>query len=138
MVYHSQIQTDSFLELKQATEKNASSLQHLLERASSLKIRMTNAEKSLASLDQQSESLDKWRDCTIRKDSKLEQLEIQDMKKMAELTKLSHIVDELQLEVGMKTNSSGTIHSRLAELEHSMDRSLTTCLDQEMRIKLLE
>lgn len=31
-----------------------------------------------------------------------------------------------------------SIHSRLVELEHSVDRSLSSCLDQELRIQLLE
>ena len=30
------------------------------------------------------------------------------------------------------------IHSRLVEVEHSVDRSLSSCLDQELRIQLLE
>ena len=31
-----------------------------------------------------------------------------------------------------------TLHSRVVELEHSVDRALSSCLDQELRIQLVE
>ena len=193
-LYHAQIQAEGFMDLKQITEKNSHSLQHLLERANSLEVRVTTIEKTQSNLDQKIETFDERRDRVIRNESKLEHLEIQDMKKTADMVELGHKVEELQMEfnmakstsfgntgltsgygtadyshsanVGASSNSSQSIvtplgpdfttrtpygntvvasnqriesiHSRLVELEHSVDRSLSSCLDQELRIQLLE
>lgn len=203
MLYHAQIQADGFMELKENTEKNTSSLQHLLERANSLETRTAAVERFQSSVDQRIESLEERRDRLGRHESKIEHLEIQDMKKSAEVVELGHKVEELQLEMNLVRSSAGTtgltsgygtsevpspfshlsmgpshipamqssstsmvplgssdygpmtssnygnpmnistqrvdsLHSRLVELEHSVDRSLSSCLDQELRIQLLE
>ena len=191
MLFHAQIQADSFVELKQHTEKNASSLQHLLERANFMEVRVATVEKTQSSANQRLKSLEERRDHIGHYENKLEHLEIQDIKNNKEVVELGHKVEVLQqnllessaghtgLTSGYGTseiqgpfshhlvqNNSSTMpslgpdftpitssyrssaaisnkhvesmHSRLEELEHSVDRSLSSCLDQELRIQLLE
>ncbi len=45
-LYHAQIQAEEFMDLKQITEKNSHSLQHLLVRANSLEVHVTTIEKT--------------------------------------------------------------------------------------------
>ncbi len=51
-LYHAQIQAEGFMDLKQIAEKNSHSLQHLLEHANSLEVRLTTIEKTQSNLDQ--------------------------------------------------------------------------------------
>ena len=202
------MQAESFLELKQLTEKNASSLQHLLERTSSLESRTTAVERLQDAVEERVELLDERRERTVdRYDTKIESLEEQAGRLGADLSDLTHRIESMQLEGHNHTMSSGYgtgdipttsgssvifpmgpgvrgrigtmenvgttttaiashgssftpintstslggsggpaltsqriegLTSRLVELEHSVDRSLSSCLDQELRIQLLE
>ena len=105
-LYHAQIQAEGFMDLKQITEKNSHSLQHLLERANSLEVRVTTIEKTQSNLDQKIETFDERRDRVIRNESKLEHLEIQDMKKTADMVELGHKVEEFQMEFNMAKSTS--------------------------------
>ena len=209
-VYHLQIQADSFVELKQAVDKNSASLQHLLERTSSLESRTGAVERLQDALEQRVELLDERREHAMdRYDTKFENIEEQNSRLVINVAELTRKMDDIHLEkiasrhstmssgygtgditgggsssaiyplgtggerVGVLTSSSGTttalaphggtltpitttksslgggslavtpqriesLTSRLVELEHSVDRSLSSCLDQELRIQLLE
>lgn len=212
-VYHCQLQADSFKELKQAVDKNASSLQHLLERMGSTESRASALERHQDALEQRVELLDGQQQRARsfdRYDSKLDSLEEQTIRFSAALSDLTRKLDDMQVEAvatsrsstmptmssgygssnggfplgpgvsgrvgtlgSSSTSSSGqqpptaltpittsaaasatmslgggvgmvtpqrldSLNSRLVELEHSVDRSLSSCLDQELRIQLLE
>ena len=199
------MQAESHLELKQAVEKNSASLQHLLERTSSLESRTSAIERLQDALEQRVELLDERREHTMdRYDTKIENIEEQSSRLVVNVSELTRKVDDIQLETRHSTMSSGygtgdsgvstsavypvgpgggrvgiltsssssgtttalaahkgtlspistsslgggalavtpqrieSLTSRLVELEHSVDRSLSSCLDQELRIQLLE
>ena len=192
------MQADSFKELKITTEKNDASLQHLLERASSLETRTSAIERLQDAIEQRVELLDERRErIADRYDNKIDNLEETTNRLNANVSELTRKVDGLSeshftnlssgygsgeiantstvfpLGSGMSgrigvlntaANTSTTtagiapisfgtnglvrssispqrmesLNSRLAELEHSVDRSLSSCLDQELRIQLLE
>lgn len=198
IIEHAAMQADFFQELKQMVEKNSSSLQHLLERTSSLESRTSAVERLQDAVEARVELLDERREHVVdRYDAKMDHLEEQAGQLNASLSDLNRKVEDLQLESHHHTMSSGyntgdsvlyplgtgskgrglgvmdnlpttsaavgphstlapintstslgggvispqrieSLTSRLVELEHSVDRSLSSCLDQELRIQLLE
>jgi hypothetical protein len=202
MIYHFQIQADFFKELKQTTEKNTSSLQHLQERTGSLESRTSAIERLQDAIEQRVELLDERRERTTdRYDNKIENLEEQATRTNNTISDITQKLEDIQLETvssrhtmssGYGTGDIGTsnamfpfgpgvsgrvgtmntatavaphgsvltpitttsslgpgitavtpqriesLTTRLVELEHSVDRSLSSCLDQELRIQLLE
>lgn len=201
------MQADFLKELKQMVEKNAASLQHLLERTSSLESRTTAVERLQDAVEARVELLDERREHTVdHYDTKIENLEEQASRFASNLSEVTRRVEDIQLETAMSRNTTSTsgygtgdvsgngssvlfpmgpgvrgrvgtlentttttaiashgsgfapisttsslggglsvtpqriesLTSRLVELEHSVDRSLSSCLDQELRIQLLE
>lgn len=108
MIYHFQIQADFFKELKQTADKNASSLQHLLERTGSLESRTSVVERLQDAVEQRVELLDERRERTVdRYDSKIENLEEQAIRINANMSDLTRKLDDIQLE----TDTSHTMSS---------------------------
>lgn len=194
-VYHLQLQSDCYKELKHTVDKNSSSLQHLLERTGSLESRTNTIERLQDVIEQRVELLDERRERTVdRYDGKIDGIEEQTVRLNSSIADISRKVEDMQLEAATMRNttmSSGygtadmmtsfpygqsgripvtttslgphgsaltpittttslggglamtpqrmeSLTSRLVELEHSVDRSLSSCLDQELRIQLLE
>ncbi len=156
-VYHCQIQAESYLELKQDLKKavdknlqNSASFHHLLERTSSLESRTSAVERVQGSI--QLGTIHSTMSSGYGAGY------------MTSGGGSSSDVIPISLEGGMMgvlTNAapSGTLTptsslgggalaivpqqvesltSRLVELEHSVDESLSSCLDQELRLQLLE
>ena len=196
LLYHAQIQADSFMDLKQQTRKNATSLQHLLEQTNFLENRIATVEKVQSSIDRKMVYIEESGYPMESKDKKIiKRLEIQDMNTNVEMVKLGIKVEKLQLEINQfsgntsltcdcettevqaslshhlvgpanvddMANTSSSIvklfnpvtsscggpmimskqhvesmQSRLVELESSIDRSFSSCLDHELRIQVLE
>ena len=191
IVVHAQIQAESFMMLKLHTEKNTSSLQHLLERTNSLETRIASMEKAQSLFDLRMKSSEEKMD-RVEQHRMMEQLDIQNIKGSTNIYELEQKFEKLQQEVntmqssnintgltsgyrtgelhstyghipislasstGISQNTSSSmmalgsefnpmgslrvesLHARVVELEHSVDRSLSSCLDQELRIQLLE
>ena len=110
-VYHAQVQAESF-------DENTT---HILERVGSLETRSNALERLEDALEQRIESLDDRRDSH------------------AEVT-----IDGIQEQATPNTAFNHTIIPNVryiqpqSKLEHSIDRALSSCLDQELRIQLLE
>ena len=164
-LYHTQLETESFAEVKTTVEKTSVGTQHLLERVGSMETRLNAVERLQDALEQRVELIDDRRDRnTDRYGGRIENLEEQNVRMVSSVALLQEKVDAMAtggsgLRVyagGTGTSSSGygtgdsgynsgavnqrvdTLHSRVVELEHSVDRALSSCLDQELRIQLVE
>ena len=166
-VYHCQIQADSHQELKQAVDKNSASLQHLLKCTSSLESRTSAVERLQDALEQRVELLDERCEHAIDHTRISEQdghitsggsssaiITVRGMVGVppnaassgtTALASQGHTLTPITSTGGVGGGALiitpqriESLTSRLVELEHSVDRSLSSCLDQELRIQLLE
>ncbi len=128
-VYHTQIRAESFKEYQQLTIKLNLSFNHLLERVGSLATRSNALERLQDALEQRIEFLDDRRDnhAAITIDSIQEQA----TPNTAFNPTQAPITPNYQLQ-------GFDVPPQFVELEHSVDRALSSCLDQELRIQLLE
>ena len=156
VLYHAQIQTEGFAELKQQGEKNTVAVQHLMERVASLETRMNAVERLQDALEQRVELLDDQRESHIdRYGGRIEVLEHQSGELSTTLTQLQARVDTAKSGItsGYGTETHAGLHSltavanaggfsalqmKVGELEHGVDGALSSSLDQELRIQLLE
>ena len=163
--HHVMIQAAFFTEIKEANEKTATNVQHLMERASSLESRCMAVEQLQDALEQRVQLISDQRERLAEKiDSKVQGLENQTTRINNSVSQLSRKVDELQVgatgpgpSYGMAPLSSGyhtsslplgtvtvtpqridDLQRKVSEVEHSVDRALGSCLEQELRIQLLE
>ncbi len=128
-VYHTQVQAKSFDEIQQSMTKLNLSFDHLLERVGSLETRSNALERLQGALEQRIE-----------------------VKSGTGLTSGYNTGSTAfgHSEVPITPNYQGfgeanvppqrveALHTRVVELEHSVDRAFSSCLDQERRIQLLE
>ena len=163
-MFHCQIQAECFVELKQQTEKNTAATQHLLERVGSLETRLNAVERLQDALEQRVELLDDRRERhSDRYAGRIEVVEDQTARITNSIAQLQKHLDEVRIRgVNSTGQSSGylsssgsgltalgiaanitpqrieTLHSKVTELEHSVDRCLSSNMDQELRLQLLE
>ena len=163
-MFHCQIQAECFVEIKQQAEKNTAATQHLLERVGSLETRLNAVERLQDALEQRVELLDDRRERhSDRYAGRIETVEDQTSKITNSIAQLQKNLDELRIRSGNSTGQSSgyistrgsgltalgvaanitpqrieTIHSKVTELEHSVDRCLSSNMDQELRLQLLE
>ncbi len=152
-VYHAQVQAESFDEIRQLITKLNLSFDHLLERTGSLETRSNALERLQDALEQRIEFLDDRRDNP-------NEITTQHIDESTPNTSmLSASVANAYLTSGYNTDSTEfgsseqlpnyqgfefnvppqrveALHTRVVELEHSVDRALSSCLDH--RIQLLE
>ena len=156
------------MEMRDKAEKSHAAMQHLIERTSVLEARMSAVEKMQDAVEQRVEVLDDSEPSHFlrggREDTLRERLAAVESRVMT----VEHQVKETTLAVrdpnegfphtpstsGYLTGSvagvagaSGTellpqrienMHSRVIELDHAVDRCMSNCLDQELRLQLLE
>ena len=168
-MHHIMIQATFIAEIKQANEKTATHVQHLMERVSSLETRSMAVEQLQDALEQRVQILSDQRERLSEKiDSKVQNLESQTTRINNSVSQLTRKMEELH--VGQASSGlgpsftaaapltsgyhSGTaslgatvtvtpqrieeIQRKVGEVEHSVDRALGSCLEQELRIQLLE
>ena len=171
-MHHVMIQATFFTEIKQANDKTATHVQHLMERVSSLESRSMAVEQLQDALEQRVQILSDQRERLSEKiDSKVQNLESQTTRINNSVSQLTRKVEELHvgqastglgpsftsgapLSSGYHTGSGHTaslgatvtvtpqrideLQRKIGEVEHSVDRALGSCLEQELRIQLLE
>ena len=123
-VFHCQLQAECFVELKQQAGKNTAATQHLLGRVGSLETRLNAVERLQDALEQRVELLDDRRE--MHSDTgRIDVVEDQ-------VAKVTNAVAQLQKQL------NETIHSKVTELEHSVDHCLSSSMDHDLRLQLLE
>ena len=154
-LYHAQIQAEFFLKLKEESEKTTYAAQNLIERVASLEQRFSLAERQLDSYEQRfevqgGESRERKPEQYSSKISSLEQQLTQIQRRIEEVsvgyTASSGYGTDVRTGVlGASTRHSGatpqqfeTLSAKVTELDHSLDRCLSSSLDQELRLQLLE
>ena len=143
------MQADCWMELKDQANRSTRDIEHMGEQISLLEGHMTSVEGLLNALGQRIETLD-------GRPSKLatppETTLIQE-----QIGHLQKTIEGLQRQVGsnimgsmatvempshkitaVKDVNIDTLHTKVAELDHGLDRCLSSCLDQELRLQLLE
>ena len=166
---HVMIQAAFFTEIKEANEKTATNVQHIMERVSGLESRSMAVEQLQDALEQRVQLLSDQRERLSEKiDSKVQGLESLTSRINNSVSQLSRKFEELQVGVtglgpgfGVAPLSSGyhssshplgssgaavtvtpqridELQRKVSEVEHSVDRALGSCLEQELRIQLLE
>ena len=161
-MFHCQIQAECSVELKQQAEKNTAATQHLMERVGSIEMRLNAVERLQDALEQRVELLDDRRERhSDRYAGRIEVVEDQAARITNRIAQLQKQLDETQTSgINSTGRSSGyisesrltslghpssitpqrieTLHSKVTELEHSVDRCLSSNMDQELRLQLLE
>ena len=156
------MQAECFVELKQQAEKNTAATQHLLERVGSLKTRVNVVERLQDALEQRVELLDDRREMhSDRYAGRIDVVEDQTAKATNTVAQLQRRLDEIRIGgrnstgqlsgyisegglsiLGVAANVTPrrieTIHSKVTELEHSVDRCLSSSMDHDLRLQLLE
>ena len=166
LVFHYQIQADCFVELKQQAEKNTAATQHLLERVGSLGTRLNAVERVQDALEQRVELLDDRRERhSDRYAGRIEAVEDQAARVTTTIAQLQKQLDEIRdlsassgyfsgrhttasvtttpAPGAMATPGPGSVFPQRIEtlhskVEHSVDRCLSSNMDQELRLQLLE
>ena len=169
-LHHVMIQASFFVEIKQAHEKTATHVQHIMERVSGLESRSMAVEQLQDALEQRVQILTEQRERLSEKiDSKVQNLESQTTRINNSVSQLTRKMEELHVGqassgLGPSFAGAGAPHSsgyhtgtaslgatvtvtpqrieeiqrKISEVEHSVDRALGSCLEQELRIQLLE
>ena len=154
-LHHIHLQADCWRELQEQANKNTAALEQLHDRVSTVETCMTSVEDLQGALKQRLEVMDNTQtgSLTPRHRGSLTPLSMQD-----QLTQVASVVKGIEtklMESNIRTettlvttgyhslsvnNSSqlDTIHTKVAELDHGLDRCLSSCLDQELRVQLLE
>ncbi len=156
-VYHAQVQAESFDEIRQLMAKFNLSLDRILERVGSLETRSNALGQLQDALEQRIEFLDDRRD----NPNEITTQHIDASTPNTSMPSSSVAVADAYLTSGYNTDSTEfgsseqlpnyqgfesnvppqrveALHTRVVELEHSVDRALSSCQDQELRIQLLE
>ena len=158
-MFHCQLQAECFVELKQQTEKNTAATQHLLERVGSLETQLNAVERLQDTLEQRVELLDDRREMhSDRYAGRIDVVEDQTAKVTNMVAQLQRHLDEITI-IGRNPTSGyssegglpsldvaaniiprriETIHSKVTELERSVDRCLNSSMDHGLRLQLLE
>ncbi len=158
--YHIYLQGDSFAKMTQQQEKNNAAIQHVMERVASLETRMNAAERLQDTIDQRVDLLSDQRERHgDRYGGRIENLEGQALRLTSTVTELQKKVSEIPLvrsglTSGYVTESHAGLHSlgapnataqrieslqaRILALDRSVDRCLTSSVDLELRLQLVE
>ena len=154
-LYHAQIQAEFFSKLKEESEKTTCAAQNLIERVASLEQRFSLAERQLDSYEQRfevqgGESRERKPEQYSSKISSLEQQLTQIQRRIEEVSvgytaSSGYGIDVRTGVLGASARYSGatpqqfeTLSAKVTELNHSLDRCLSSSLDQELRLQLLE
>ena len=167
-ILHAHLQADCWRELKEQVNKNTTALEQLGDRVSATEVRMASVERLGDALEQRIESASNLRaempmvsssshwptqasSSFVAPDQQLAQIIAQVSfleKKVQEFTPRSPSTFGIPPPVGFSSIVEGsqqstvqkidTVQIKVAELEHGLDRCLSSCLDQELRLQLLE
>ena len=154
-LHHIHLQADCWRELQEQVNKNTTALEQLNDRVSAVETCMTSVEVLQGALKQRLEVMDNTQtgSLTPRHRGSWTPLSIQE-----QLTQLACVVKGIEtklMESDVRTKTAlvttgyhslsahnskqlDTLHSKVAELDHGLDRCLSSCLDQELRVQLLE
>ena len=161
---HIMIQAAFFTEVKEASDKTNKNVQHLMERVSGLESRSMAVEQLQDALEQKVQLLSDQRERMSEKiEGRVQVMESQTTRINNSVSQLTRKVEDLQL--GASGGSPGLgfpvssgymslpptgaavtitpqrveeLQRKVGEVEHSVDRALGSCLEQELRIQLLE
>ena len=151
-LHHIHLQADCWRELQEQVNKNTTALEQLNDHVSAVETCMTSVEDLQGALKQRLEVMDNTQTGSLPP-THWGPLSMQE-----QLTQLAFVVKGIETklmesDVRTKTvlvttgyhsfsahNSQqlDTLHSKVAELDHGLDRCLSTCLDQVLRVQLLE
>ena len=165
------------MELKQREEKNADTVQHLMERVSSLETRASAVERLQDAIEQRVSLLDDRKERQVdRYGGRIESLEGQTGKLHHDVSQIQKRLDEAHISpygtystTGLHTNlTSGygselrvmqslggpsplstatgamapqrieTLHTKILDLDHRLERVQSSSIDQELRLQLIE
>ena len=165
------------MELKQREEKNADTVQHLMERVSSLETRASAVERLQDAIEQRVSLLDDRKERQVdRYGGRIESLEGQTGKLHHDVSHIQKRLDEAHISpygtystTGLHTNlTSGyaselhvmqslggpsplstatggmapqrleTLHTKILDLDHRLERVQSSSIDQELRLQLIE
>ena len=166
------------MELKLREEKNADTVQHLMERVSSLETRASAVERLQDAIEQRVSLLDDRKERQVdRYGGRIESLEGQTVKLHHDVSQLQKRLDEAHVSpysgystTGLHTNltsgyASGevhvlqslggasplptaagamgpqrieTLHTKILDLDHRLERVQSSSIDQELRLQLIE
>ena len=164
-VHHIHLQANCYKELKEQADNNTTALEQLNNRLSATETRMASVEQLGDALEQRIEATNNQSGVTFLSDSghwpvqtsssmvpnQLDQIITQVAvleKKVDECVRRvpnefrapSAVGTSLIVESSQQSNLQrlSTIELKVTELEHGLDRCLSSCLDQELRLQLLE
>ena len=164
-ILHVYLQANCWKELKEQADKNTTVLDQLNNRMSAVETRMASVQQLGDALEQRIEATDDQRGVTYLSDSghwpiQTSSLVVPDQlaQMIMQVAALEKKVEEYGRRVpnefgtssavgtGLMAESSqqitlqrlSTIEMKVTELEHGLDRCLSSCLDQELRLQLLE
>ena len=162
-LHHIHLQADCWRELQEQVNKNTTALEQLHDRVSAVETRTSSVEHIGDALEQRIEATSEQSvGLTIPSNGghwpsqQASSVPHQLATMMTQVNILEKKVDEYTRRVpsefvvpsltGLTAESSqqstvyrlDTLHTKVAELEHGLDRCLSSCLDQELRVQLLE
>eukprot|EP00731_Ephydatia_muelleri_P015063 Em0008g783a len=154
-VHHIHLQADCWTETKKQVDKDTSALEHLSDRVSTMEAHITSAEDHQNALRQRVETsgdrtgqghwgslTPSWQDQVTQLNIAVKEVENKLMESEIR-TKISvspgyHSAAKIGSEVCVSTHEIDTVQAKVSELDHGLDRCLSSCLDQELRLQLLE
>ena len=153
-LHHIHLQADCCRELQEQVNKNTTALEQLSGCVSAVETCMTSVEDLQGALKQRLEVMDNTQTGSL---TPTHWGSWTPMSMQEQLTELASVVNGIERKVieseirrTTKSVTSGchslphnsqqldTIHTKVAELDHGLDRCLSSCLDQELRVQLLE
>eukprot|EP00731_Ephydatia_muelleri_P038736 Em0885g1a len=150
---HASLQADSWAQLNDIVASNSMAIEHISNRFSGLESSLHSVQELQHALEERLEAMDlRVRDRLADTNFSI-QLQIEALQ--AKLIELKRRMDNDTTGEGMKPYSSKlaakattgesagqrldiTLQTKVAELDHGLDRCLSSCLDQELRLQLLE
>ncbi|KAL5491325.1 hypothetical protein EMCRGX_G016589 [Ephydatia muelleri] len=148
-IQHVHMQADCWTQLMNQTNRTTIDIGHISERVSQLDGRMTSVEGHLNALQERVESLiNKSTIIVTSPEIALIQGQIVNLQRTIEGLQRLTDVNIKGNEATLATPASriadvngakiDTLHTKVSELDHGLDRCLSSCLDQELRLQLLE
>ena len=137
------MQADRWVELKDLVNSTTRDAENLSERLSQLEARVPSIVGPQDGLGLRIETMEGTLTTPPDIAKMQEQIEhlqrtIKDLQRQVMVNNMGSVPSSVSQITGISGMNIDTLHTKVAELEHGLDRCLSSCLDQELRVQLLE
>ena len=156
-LHHIHLQADCWRELQEQANKNTTALEQLNDRVSAVETCMTSVEDLQGALKQRLEVMDNTQTGSLTQTHRGSLTPLSMQEQLSQITSVVKGIETKLMESNIRTETTlvtsgyhslpvlqpgvqqlDTLHTKVAELDHGLDRCLSSCLDQELRVQLLE